>query len=175
MTDINETLQQRGTRYGEFIDNAATAQTMKALLRDRPSWLDLADDQRQALDVICDKISRIMSGDPNYADNWHDIAGYATLVEKRLAAPIAPSDVAPDPEYVPDTAPLEQLALSQDDDPAWGPWRPVWSLDLERYLMQRCDAQGNYQTYDYNGTRVLYITRDSVQQRADKLNRQNKP
>ena len=36
------------------------------------------------LGTIADKIGRILSGDPNYADNWHDIQGYAKLVEDRL-------------------------------------------------------------------------------------------
>ena len=34
--------------------------------------------------MIAVKISRILTGDPSHADNWHDIAGYATLVERRL-------------------------------------------------------------------------------------------
>lgn len=41
-------------------------------------------DQREALDMIFHKIGRIVCGDPNYADSWHDIAGYAKLVENRL-------------------------------------------------------------------------------------------
>ena len=34
--------------------------------------------------MIFHKIGRIVNGDPNYADSWHDIAGYAKLVEDRL-------------------------------------------------------------------------------------------
>ena len=34
--------------------------------------------------MIASKIARIVNGDPDYADNWHDIAGYARLVEKEL-------------------------------------------------------------------------------------------
>jgi hypothetical protein len=33
--------------------------------------------------IFC-KITRILTGDPNYTDNWHDIAGYAKLVEIEL-------------------------------------------------------------------------------------------
>jgi len=44
----------------------------------------LAHDQQEALDMICHKIGRILNGDPDYADNWHDIAGYAQLVADRL-------------------------------------------------------------------------------------------
>jgi len=44
----------------------------------------LNNDQREALEMIAHKIARILNGDPNYADNWIDIAGYATLVANRL-------------------------------------------------------------------------------------------
>ncbi len=49
-----------------------------------PNWETMTYDQREGLDMIANKIARILNGDPNYADSWHDIAGYATLVEKRI-------------------------------------------------------------------------------------------
>ena len=45
---------------------------------------DLSPDQREALEMIAHKIARILNGDPDYADSWHDIAGYAQLVADRL-------------------------------------------------------------------------------------------
>lgn len=82
---IEETLAERGGRYGSFEDHAAIAQLLQDDMRARGGWDRLADDQKQALTVIADKIARILNGDPTYRDNWHDIAGYATLVDKRLA------------------------------------------------------------------------------------------
>ncbi len=41
-------------------------------------------DQQEALELICHKIARIINGDENYDDNWVDVAGYASLVAKRL-------------------------------------------------------------------------------------------
>ena len=41
-------------------------------------------DMMEALDLIASKIGRMLSGNLNYIDNWHDIAGYATLIENRL-------------------------------------------------------------------------------------------
>jgi hypothetical protein len=38
--------------------------------------------------MIMHKVARILNGDPNYADNWIDIAGYATLVADRLEGDI---------------------------------------------------------------------------------------
>lgn len=82
--DIDETLAERGARYGDFSDHAKLCQTLQDVMRARDGWKDLSDVQKQALQVIADKISRILTGDPNYHDNWHDIQGYAKLVEDRL-------------------------------------------------------------------------------------------
>jgi hypothetical protein len=45
----------------------------------------LAPDQREALEMIVVKIARIINGDPNCADSWRDIEGYARLVAERLS------------------------------------------------------------------------------------------
>ena len=82
--NITATLQERGKRYGEFADHAVIAQRIQDAMRAAPGWANLAADQKQALTVIADKIARMLNGDPSYIDNWHDIIGYATLVEQRL-------------------------------------------------------------------------------------------
>ena len=81
---INETLEQRGSRYGKFKDVAATTYALQEILRDAKNHEHMTDDQVIALDMICNKMARIVNGDPSYIDNWHDIAGYATLVEQEL-------------------------------------------------------------------------------------------
>ncbi len=81
---IETTLNERGARYGDFARHAKIAQDLQDVTRATEGWARLDAAQRQALTVICDKIARIISGDPNYADNWHDIQGYAKLVEDRL-------------------------------------------------------------------------------------------
>lgn len=84
LPEIRKTLTERGKRYGEFKTHALIAQGLQEVMRTYPGWNLLAKDQRQALTVIADKIARILNGDPTYADNWVDIAGYATLVADRL-------------------------------------------------------------------------------------------
>lgn len=79
-----EVLKERGNRYGEFINNAKFTHFMKEEMRQAPSWSAMYADQREALDMIAHKIARIVNGDPDYADSWVDIAGYATLVANRL-------------------------------------------------------------------------------------------
>ena len=46
----------------------------------------LSYQQLEALEMICHKIARIVAGDPDFADHWRDIAGYATLVANELEA-----------------------------------------------------------------------------------------
>ena len=81
---INKTLEQRGSRYGKFKDVAATTYALQEILRNAENHEHMTDDQVIALDMICNKMARIVNGDPNYIENWHDISGYATLVEQEL-------------------------------------------------------------------------------------------
>lgn len=89
--NLEQTLAQRGSRYGDFSVHAEIAQNIQDEMRNAKGWVHLSPVQKQALTVIADKIARILSGDPNYDDNWHDIQGYAKLVEDRLI------DVSEDP------------------------------------------------------------------------------
>jgi hypothetical protein len=82
-TDITATLEERGTRYGIFSAHAKLTQELKRVISAHQRRI-LADDQQEALDMFCHKIGRIVNGDPDYADSWHDIAGYAQLVADRL-------------------------------------------------------------------------------------------
>lgn len=83
---ISATLQARTSLYGDFRDEAQIAQCLKRVMQQSPNWQKkrLNDSQTQALEMIIVKMARILNGDPNHPDNWHDLAGYALLVEARL-------------------------------------------------------------------------------------------
>lgn len=85
-TGTEAVLQERGKRYGSFEKHAEVTQTFKAIFRAKmqEKWDYLADDQKEALEMIAHKLGRIVNGDPNYGDSWRDIAGYAQLVADRL-------------------------------------------------------------------------------------------
>ena len=83
-TNIHEILEGRATRYGTFEGHARISQDLKAVMHERSGWDGLADDQKEALEMIQHKIARILNGDPNYHDSWLDVAGYATLIANRL-------------------------------------------------------------------------------------------
>ena len=81
-----EILAERGNRYGNYRQQAQISQdllrVMHCALLERNKTIE--PDQQDALVMIAVKVSRIINGDENYADNWRDIAGYATLVADRL-------------------------------------------------------------------------------------------
>ena len=82
--DLNKTLSKRGTSYGDFTYNAFVAQQLKDTVRTGRAWVNATDAQREAIDMILSKISRLVTGDPAHKDSWHDIQGYAKLAEDRL-------------------------------------------------------------------------------------------
>lgn len=97
MESVEQTLDQRGKRYGEFLGHAEITQALKLVMTGtstrlsidkqvelRAKWDQLPVDVRECLEMIQHKIGRILNGDPLYADNFRDIAGYATLVTARL-------------------------------------------------------------------------------------------
>ena len=84
MSDLEKTLADRGAVYGRFVDHAGISQSLKRVMRAAPGWQELPDDMRESLEMVAHKVARILNGNPNYADSWHDVAGFTTLVEKRL-------------------------------------------------------------------------------------------
>lgn len=89
MSKINDILKQRGTRYGIFYNQAMIAQGIHrmveiGMMKSGKTQFDFMPDEREALNMIINKIARIVNGDPHYSDNWRDIAGYATLVADRI-------------------------------------------------------------------------------------------
>jgi hypothetical protein len=85
--NTKELLAERGKTHGDFSEQAAYSQSMKALLRTGRNWDRLSPIQREVLELTALKISRILHGDLNHQDHWDDIAGYTKLVSERLAVP----------------------------------------------------------------------------------------
>lgn len=88
MSDLEKTLAERGAVYGRFVDHASISQSIKRAMRAAPGWQELPDDMRESLEMLAHKAARILNGNPDYVDSWHDIAGYAALVEKRLSGEV---------------------------------------------------------------------------------------
>lgn len=87
MSELRETLDQRGSQYGKFETHAAITQAIKRTMYDTPNWERLPPDMKEALEMTAHKIGRILNGNPQLHDSWHDISGYITLVADRLPKP----------------------------------------------------------------------------------------
>jgi hypothetical protein len=96
VAELNETLADRKATHGDFRDNAQIAQEIKRVYKSSPAWPHLAPIQREALEMIASKQARILSSVSGayHADNWHDIAGYTTLVDRVLNAVPTPKETA---------------------------------------------------------------------------------
>lgn len=86
MNNVDETLEERGSRYGSFVDVSQVTMDLFGVLCER---MEGREEFRayhvESLHMICNKMARAVCGDPMYADNWHDISGYARLVENEIA------------------------------------------------------------------------------------------
>lgn len=76
-------LVERQTTHGNFEDNAIVSQAIKDLLRAGPGWLKLSAVERESMDMIALKFSRILSGKSMEKQHWEDVVGYARLVEEK--------------------------------------------------------------------------------------------
>src|SRR5215204_7671381 len=65
--------------HGDFSTTAQIAQALKRIARACAGWEKLRDEQKESLDLQHTKQARILSGDPEHANHWDDIAGYALL------------------------------------------------------------------------------------------------
>lgn len=81
-SNVEKTLADRQKTHGDFNTHSKISQALKGVVLAHATKTN--DAQDEALEMICHKIARILNGDPNVHDHWHDIAGYATLVAKEL-------------------------------------------------------------------------------------------
>jgi mannose/fructose-specific phosphotransferase system component IIA len=72
---VSDILEQRGSRYGSFADNARDTQLVYALF----THAEMPKEIKEAIHMICHKLARVRHGDCMHDDNFVDIAGYATL------------------------------------------------------------------------------------------------
>lgn len=84
MPSVDKTINERANVHGDYDETARISQTLKIVLRESHGWENLTFAQQDSLEIIALKMARILSGNPEFADHWHDIQGYAKLIEDRL-------------------------------------------------------------------------------------------
>ena len=77
-------LKRRRLTHGDFGHAASITADLKAVLEREVRHL--TPGQCAALSMILVKISRICAGNPDHADHWDDIAGYALLARSQTHA-----------------------------------------------------------------------------------------
>lgn len=78
--DRDPLLVERGKTHGSFQLNAHFSQQIKSIFQsDTSGYATMKPEQREALDMIALKLSRILSGQANFKDHWDDLAGYSKL------------------------------------------------------------------------------------------------
>lgn len=78
---IDATLAERQSKYGSFTGVANTTGQLMAIIKNSPNGHTMPYAHEEALHMICSKIARIVNGDINHLDSWHDIGGYSKLIE----------------------------------------------------------------------------------------------
>ena len=112
MSITDQILNEREQTHGAFREVASYSQAFKNMMRTSRNWNRLDVAQAQALEVVADKVARILCGDPSFTDHWQDGAGYFELVLRDLMqaqAPVTmPRATMPDR---PDDEPLDAPAF----------------------------------------------------------------
>jgi hypothetical protein len=78
--EISETLSTRESQYGQYKVVSQISQDIKKIMRQSPNYYTMPDYARESLDMIANKMARILNGNYYLNDSWHDIGGYAALV-----------------------------------------------------------------------------------------------
>lgn len=77
-------IEDRNNTHGDYEVQAALSQKQKDLLRSAPGWDALSAEQKETLDMVCVKMSRVLCGNANEPDHWLDMMGYVKLVHNQL-------------------------------------------------------------------------------------------
>lgn len=73
-------INERQHTHGDFRSNARISQMLKAVFRSVEHWQHLDDTEKEAMDMIALKMSRVLCGKSLERQHWEDIGGYAELV-----------------------------------------------------------------------------------------------
>jgi len=83
---IEETLEQRGSIYGDYEEGVATRSKILSLLHEHKECCTDEGFTYAETIMITDLVNKLVrfAGSPTHIDSIHDLAGYATLIERTL-------------------------------------------------------------------------------------------
>jgi len=80
MNEVNNILDDRAATYGKYTMVSHISQSLKKIIRDSPNYKSMPVYMRESLDMIANKLARILNGDYYYKDSYIDINGYIALI-----------------------------------------------------------------------------------------------
>lgn len=86
MSNVKETLKERGKVYGDYKGGSEFRANVMELIADRYAKVNHGGMPAIHMVYVYDIVNKLsrLAVTPYHIDTWHDIAGYATLVEKAL-------------------------------------------------------------------------------------------
>lgn len=82
--NINDLITERASTHGPFEVQAEIAQLLKSIARSTSGWSKLSFVDKEAIEMILHKLSRILAGNPKEIDHARDLSGYALLMVRDL-------------------------------------------------------------------------------------------
>lgn len=70
------------SNYGSFSEQARLSQELKFIASNSPAWVKMRPYQREGLEMILHKISRILNGNPDYIDSYVAMNTYNELIKE---------------------------------------------------------------------------------------------
>lgn len=77
--NIDQLIAERQKTHGDFEETAFIAQSLKDFYRSCRGWARLDPVKRESFDMNAVKDARILAGDSDFAEHFHDKAGYSML------------------------------------------------------------------------------------------------
>ena len=84
--EVRELLNVREDMYGQYSIVSQISQDIKKVMKESPNYKVMPAFAKESLDMIANKIARILNGNYYYDDSWRDISGYATLALMEIEA-----------------------------------------------------------------------------------------
>lgn len=80
---VDSTLAERQAQYGSYEDVSFVTENIISVLK-RCNYDEMPNPHKMAMYMIASKMARLVSGDCNHLDSWHDIGGYSKLIENLI-------------------------------------------------------------------------------------------
>ena len=83
--NIEDTLKQRGSVYGDYSKVCSSRVEIMNIIKQHHFIVNQAQMSEEITMGFSDLVLKLVraAGSPSYADSFHDLAGYATLMEKQ--------------------------------------------------------------------------------------------